>query len=147
MSRIARRPPDALAAIVPDSWTEPFWTAAKEGRLTCARCADCGHFRMPPTPFCPRCRSQALEWPALPGTGTIYSFSVVERAVIPGTEDTVPYVVAVVSLDGAEPARLITNIVDSPVDAIRIGARVSALFDIMPDGAGVPRFRLEEPAP
>jgi len=142
MSRLSKRPPDALATIVADSWSAPFWEAAKLGHLTCTQCADCGRFRMPPSPFCPHCRSQALEWPVLPGTGTIYSFTVVERAVVPGTEDTIPYVVAVISLDGAIPARLISNIVDAPIDAIRIGERVTVFFDTMPDGAAVPRFRL-----
>jgi len=144
MSRISKRPPDELATIVPDSWTEPFWAAARDKHLTCAQCGNCHKFRMPPSPFCPHCRSQEVEWPTLAGTGTIYSFTIVERAVIAGTEDTIPYVVAVVSLDGAEPARLITNVVDSPIDAIRIGARVEAVFDEMSDGTVVPRFRLQD---
>ena len=31
--------------------TEPFWEAAKQRRLVAPQCADCGSFRMPPTPF------------------------------------------------------------------------------------------------
>lgn len=146
MTRMSKRPPDALATIVTDSFTAPYWDAAKAGRLTCAQCGNCGRFRMPPSPFCPNCRSQAVDWPTLPGTGTIYSYTIVERAVLPGTEDSIPYVPAVVSLDGAEPARLITDIVDSDLDAIRIDARVTVTFDTMPDGAVVPRFRLAENA-
>ena len=144
MSRIAKRPPDALVHIVADRWTEPFWAAVAQDRLTCAQCGNCGRFRMPPSPFCPHCRSQELDWPALPGTGTIYSFTVVERAVLPGSEDSIPYVAAVIAIDGAEPARLISNIVDSDVDAIRIGAAVRVVFDHLPDGQSVPRFVLSE---
>ena len=140
MSRIAKRPPDALVRIVADSWTAPFWTAAGQERLTCAQCSNCGQFRMPPTPFCPHCRSQALDWPTLPGTGQVYSFTIVERAVLPGTEDTVPYVVGVIDLDDAAPARIIANIVDCDVDALHVGARVRVLFDPYGDGIGVPRF-------
>ena len=144
MTRIAKRPPDALVTIVADSWTRPYWDAAREGRLTCARCADCHHFRMPPSPFCPHCRSQRLDWPTLPGTGTIYSYTIVERAVLPGTEGTIPYVPAVVTLDGADGARLITNIVDCDVADIRIGRVVQAVFDTLDGGAGIPRFVLAE---
>ncbi|MDB5703821.1 MAG: hypothetical protein JWN66_937 [Sphingomonas bacterium] len=144
MTRIANRPPEALVRIVTDSWTEPFWSAAKEERLTCAQCGNCHRFRMPPTPFCPHCRSQEIDWPTLPGTGTIYSYTVVERAVLPGTEDSIPYVPAVIALDGATPARLISNIVDSSLDSIRIGARVRVIFDVMPDGAAVPRYTVTE---
>lgn len=142
MTRIAKRPPEALVRIVTDPWTGSFWSAAKEERLTCAQCADCSRFRMPPTPFCPHCRSQAIDWPTLPGTGTVYSFTLVERAVLPGTEDCIPYVPAVIDLDGVSSARLISNIVDSDVAAIRIGARVKAVFDHFADGSAVPRFVL-----
>jgi uncharacterized OB-fold protein len=144
MTRIANRPPEALVRIVTDNWTDPFWSAAKEKRLTCAQCRNCRRFRMPPTPFCPYCRSQEIDWPTLPGTGTIYTYTVVERAVLPGTEDSIPYVPAVIDLDGATPARLISNIVDSPLDAIRIGATVRVIFDVTPDAAAVPRFTVTE---
>lgn len=143
MTRTAKRPPDGLFTLAADRWTQPFWDAAREERLTCARCGDCGHFRMPPTPFCPNCRSQAIDWPTLPGTGTLYSYTVVERATMPGTEAAIPYVPAVVTLDDAGGRRMVTNIVDSSIDALRVGARVAAVFDTLPDGTVVPRFRLE----
>ena len=146
MTRIAKRPPEVLVRIVTDQWTDPFWSAAREQRLTCAQCGKCGRFRMPPTPFCANCRSQAINWPTLPGTGTLYSYTIVERAVLPGTEDSIPYVPAVIDLDGAVPARLISNIVDTPLDTIRIGAKVQVIFDRMADGAAVPRFRITQGA-
>lgn len=142
MSRIAQRPPEALVHIVADHWTAPFWNAAAEGRLTCAQCGECHRFRMPPTPFCPHCRSQQIEWPSLPGTGTVYSFTIVERAVLPGMEGAIPYVVGIIDLDGAAPARLISNIVACDVDAIHIGVRVRAVFDPAGEGVALPRFTL-----
>jgi uncharacterized OB-fold protein len=142
MSRIAKRPPEAIVRIAADDWTAPWWEAAKEGRLTCAQCDQCKRFRMPPTPYCPHCRSQAIDWPTLPGTGTVYSFTIVERAVLPGTQDAIPYVVGVIDIDGAEPARIISNIVDCDVDAIHIGARVRVLFEPVGDGMVMPRFTL-----
>lgn len=145
MNRTSQRPPDELARIVTDTFTEPYWAAARDSRLTCAQCADCRHFRSPPSPFCPKCRSQRLNWPTLPGTGTIYSFTVVERAVLPGTEASVPYVVAVVSLDGADDARIISNVLDAPIEDISIGRQVRAVFDTIPGGAVIPRFVLDDP--
>lgn len=144
MTRIAKRPPDGAFTLATDRWTQPFWDAAAQQRLTCAQCGECGRFRMPPTPFCPRCRSQAVEWPTLPGTGVLYSYTIVERATLPGTEDTIPYVPAVVTLDGASGRRIVTNIVDSPIDALRIDAPVNVVFDTLASGAVVPRFRLQE---
>lgn len=139
--RTAQRPPDSLFTLVTDQWTQPYWDAAAEDRLVAARCGDCGHFRMPPTPFCPHCRSQSIDWVELPGTGTIYSYTVVERAILPELTDCIPYVPAVVEPDGAPGIRLITNIVESAVDDIVSGARVSVLFDPV-EGGAIPRFRI-----
>jgi uncharacterized protein len=141
MSRIANRPPDGDFHLAVDRWTAPFWEAVAERRLVAPRCVACGHVRMPPTPFCPECRSQEIDWIALPGTGSLYSYTIVERATLPGTETHIPYVPAVVALDGADGIRLITNIVESPIDEIRIGASVTAVYDRVGE-AVVPRFRL-----
>ena len=78
---------------------------------------------MPPTAFCWRCRSREIEWVDLPGTGNIY------------------YVIAVVSLDGAEGARLITNIVGVDVDNVAIDMPVQVVFDDVTTSVTVPRFR------
>lgn len=145
MTRIAKRPPDSLFAIVSDAWTAPFWEAASQGKLTVCRCGNCGQFRMPPTPFCSNCRSQEIDWTTLPGTGTLYTYTVVERAIMPEMEDCIPYVPAVVELDGAPGIRLITNIVDSALDDIVAGARVGVLFDKV-EGGAVPRFRITKDA-
>lgn len=139
--RIARRPPPELFKLSVNAWTAPFWEAARRHQLVAACCADCGRFRMPPTPFCPHCQSQRLEWPVLPGTGTLYSYTVVERAILPGMDAHLPYVPAVVSLDGAQDARLITNLVDLAIEDIRIGMALRVVWDAQPDGSAVvPRF-------
>lgn len=139
---ILRRPLESLFELVTDRWTEPFWRAARERRLTAARCASCSRFRMPPTPFCPYCLSQELDWPTLSGRGTIYSFTIVARAIFPEMEECIPYMPAVVELPDAEGIRLITNIVDVPVDRIAIDAEVEVVWDERQDGVVVPRFTL-----
>jgi uncharacterized protein len=138
------RPPDAmpasLAELHADAWTAPFWEAAARHQLTCARCADCGEFRMPPSPFCYRCRSQRLEWPALPGTGTVYTFTIVRHAVIPDTRSAVPYVLAVIELDGAPGCRLVANVVDAAPEDVTIGLPVRVRWDDVASGVTIPRF-------
>lgn len=144
--RIAKRPPDALFQLATDAWTKPYWDAAAEGRIDIARCGACGAFRMPPTPFCPQCRSQAVEWVTASGRGTLYSYSVVERAILPGMADCVPYVTAVVELADVGAVRLITNIVEARIGDLAVGIPVRAVFDRLPDGAAIPRFILEKDA-
>lgn len=142
MSEIALAPPEALFTLVTDRWTAPFWEAARSCRLTACRCAVCGAFRMPPTPFCPDCRSQAVQWPDLPGTGTLFSYTVVRRAISPEMEGHLPYVPALVDLDGAPGARLITNITGCALEDLRIGARVAVKWRERSDGIVLPDFAL-----
>jgi uncharacterized OB-fold protein len=140
MDDIAKVPADEIFELVTDQWTEPFWTAARRHVLTVPKCASCGRFRMPPTPFCPHCLSQALEWPELSGEGTVYSFTVVNRAIIPAMQATLPYVPALIELPDAPGVRLVSNIVDVPVSAIAIGMAVRVRWHDRPDEVAVPCF-------
>jgi hypothetical protein len=136
-----RKPPATLVNLSPDRFTEPFWKAAAERRLVAARCEECGTLRMPPSPFCHRCRSQRVGWVELSGDGTVYSFTVVRRALIPQLEESIPYVVAVIELEGAAGVRLVSNVVDVEPDEVRIGMRVRVAWDDVRDGVVIPRFR------
>jgi uncharacterized OB-fold protein len=143
--RISKSPPPQFFQFAADAWTEPFWQAAREHRLTACQCASCGRFRMPPTPFCPNCRSQAVEWPELSGRGVIFSFSIVERAVVPAMADYIPYAPALIELPDAPGVRLFSNVVGAPLDEIRIGAPVHAVWEDEVDGASLVRFALGDP--
>ncbi len=138
---IAKRPPPELFKLSTNAWTQPFWDATARHVLVVAQCAGCGRFRMPPTPFCPHCQSQAIDWRTLSGRGTVYSYTVVERAILPGMDAHLPYVPAVVELEGAGGARLISNVVEVEVADMRIGMAVQVVWDDVPDiGVAVPRF-------
>jgi uncharacterized OB-fold protein len=143
---LAKSPPPELFQFAADSWTQPFWDAAKAHRLTACQCGACGRFRMPPTPFCPNCRSQSVEWPTLSGRGLIYSFTIVTRAVVPAMEAYLPYAPAVIELPDAGGVRLISNVVGAPLTEIRIGAEVHATWEDREDGHTLVRFALG-PAP
>ncbi len=127
-------------AITTDPSTEPFWQAAKEHRLTACRCGQCGAFRMPPSPFCPECQSAAVEWPTLPGTGTVFSFAICTRSPYPDVPDFT-YVPVVVDLDGAPGTRLVSNIVGLPADDVAIGMKVSVDWNPIQEGWVLPIFR------
>lgn len=111
--------------------TRPFWEAAAEGRLLVKRCDACGEHHHYPRDTCPFCGSERTQWRQASGQGTIYSFSVMRRA-------DVPYVVAYVTLD--EGPTMMSNIVDTDADAIRIGQRVAVRFQPSEGGPPVPVF-------
>jgi uncharacterized protein len=127
-----------------DAVTQPFWDAALEGRLVAPKCTGCGTFVLPPQPFCFNCRSQEFEWTELPGTGTIYTYTVVRHPLAPALAEVVPYVSGVIELDGTQGAgaRLLLNVTDADPDTVKVGDKVEIWFDKVSDTFGVPRARM-----
>ena len=83
-----RLPPEGMIQLAPDEWTAPFWEAAAQHRLVVPRCTTCGAFRFPPSPFCWRCRAQAIDWVERPGQGVVYSYTVVWHPILPDLADS-----------------------------------------------------------
>ena len=140
--KLATALPAWAVKISTDPSTEPFWQAAKERRLVAPRCADCGTFRLPPTPFCWRCQSAAVDWTELSGRATVYTFTVVNG--FPGLPD-VTLVPAVVDLPDAPGTRLVTNIVGVDPAEVEIGAELTVDFHPIADGWLLPVFRMAGP--
>jgi uncharacterized OB-fold protein len=133
--------PVALQDPYADDTTAPFWAAALEGRLLGSKCTSCGTVLLPPQPRCFNCQGDAFEWVELPGTGRIYTFTVVWHPLAPQLTTVVPYVSGVVELDGTQGAgaRLIVNIVDCDPETVAIGDRVRVIFDKVSETLAVPR--------
>jgi uncharacterized OB-fold protein len=96
-----------------------FWDALRDGRLDLPFCSSCRAFVWYPRALCPGCHSaDGISWRTLPGTGRIYSYSVVAK----GTgrwKESGPYVVAYVQvdsgIDGIDGPRVLTNVVGDDV--------------------------------
>ncbi|MET0373610.1 MAG: OB-fold domain-containing protein [Rhizorhabdus sp.] len=135
----ARALPGAGIKITTNPDTEPFWLAAKAHRLTACQCADCGHFRMPPSAYCPECQSTQKSWPDLPGTGTVFSYAICTHN--PKTGEPYVYVPVVVDLDGAPGARLVSNLGGIDADAVTIGMKVQVDWNPIDDDWVLPIFK------
>lgn len=127
-----------LPIIDPD--TAPYWKASTEHRLLIKLCTECGKHHFYPRELCPHCHSDAVDWVEAKGTGCIYSFTIARRPAGPSFKPDAPYVVAIVDLD--EGARMMTNIIGSPVDSIRIGQRVSVSYEDVNEEVSLPKFVL-----
>ena len=123
----------------PDLETQPFWDAAREGRLLIKRCNDCMRTHFYPRPFCPHCWSQAVEWMDASGRATLYTWSVVHRNDLPPFQERVPYVAAIVDL--AEGPRMMTNVVDCEFDQLEMGMALDAVFHPTSDDVTIVQFR------
>jgi uncharacterized protein len=133
--------PDEMPMPAVNAETAPWWEAAAAHRLVVQRCTACGTTRHPPGPLCPSCRSSSSEWAELPGTGTVYTFTVVRQAFLPALADTVPYVVAAVEPDGGGGARFVSNVVDCDPEDVEIGMAVEVAWEDMAPELALPRFR------
>lgn len=133
-------PPVDPAVMNPDRWTIPFWTAAARHQLVCARCVGCGRFRMPPGPFCPRCRRQDVDWIELSGRGTVFTYTIVVHPVLPTLSGHVPYAVAAVTLPDADGARLLGNVVGIDSEELTVGLPVKVEWADVAEGLSVPLF-------
>lgn len=94
-------------------------------------CTSCGKVHWYPRAICPHCFSDKTELKEAKGTGEVYTFSVMKRSKI-------PYAIAYIKLD--EGPKMMTNIVDTDLDAITIGQKVKLIFKETEDGPPVPMF-------
>ena len=116
-----------------------YWKSLGERRIELPRCRPCARTIFPPRPFCPRCHGDDLCWENIAPTGRVYTFSVVRRATHPWFADKVPYVYALVELDGG--LRLPSMIVDPP-ESVAIGLRVEPVFEPVDGDTTLLFFRL-----
>ena len=117
----------------------PYWDSVKRHAIEMQRCGDCGRFRYPVAPFCPRCLSPEYEWQPLSGKAVVYSFIIVHQRYDPSFAESIPYNVAVVALD--EGPRLVTNIINVKNDDVRVGMPVTVTYEDITDEFTLPKFQ------
>ena len=115
-------------APTPNPETEPFWTAAAQGKFLIKRCRECKDVHYYPRALCPFCLGET-DWEESRGEGVVYSFTITRRS------PTGPYSLGYVTL--AEGPRIYTNFVDCDLEKLHIGAKVKVVFKPT-DGAGPP---------
>lgn len=129
-----------LPEIVP--LTQPFWEAAAKRHLVIQRCGDCHAWVWCPRPACVECGSEKLQWTPVSGRGKVFAFSVIREVVgraLRAFEGDLPYVAAWVDLD--EGPRLTSNIVECPIEKVKIGMEVEAVFEEAAPGIFLPKFK------
>lgn len=114
---------------LPDEISSFFWDGARNGRLLLQRCRLCSCLQYPPDVACTSCQGTELDPAQMSGRGTLYSYTVVDRAFHNGFVDAVPYVVGLVELEEQPGLRILTNIIDSAHDALRVGMELEVAFE------------------
>lgn len=134
--------------------TAPFWEATRRHVYLVQWCVSCDVPIFYPREACPHClMSDHLVWRESSGAGRIHACSVQHRPAQPGLAGIVPYGVALVDVDaGGDPGqgspdgsvatvRIMSNIVDADLDAVRNGDPVTIAWEPLPDGRNLAVFR------
>jgi uncharacterized OB-fold protein len=125
----------------PDAITQFFWDGVKDHKLLIQRCNTCGRYIHWPREFCRFCLSKDLAPVPVSGRGTVVTYTLPSQPFHPWFLDKMPYVVAVVELPEQEHLQLVTNIVDCPLDELRIDMPVEVVFREVAPGLTLPQFR------
>jgi uncharacterized OB-fold protein len=104
-----------------------FWTGGAEGELRFLRCRPCGTWVHPPAPVCPACLSGDLAPSAVSGRASVVTVTLNHQPWVPAPDH--PYAIAIVELEEQPGLRLMTNVVNCPPEAVRIGMPVRVVFE------------------
>lgn len=115
-----------------------FWDGVARHRLLLQRCTACAALRFPWLPGCAHCGGPDWDTVEASGEGTVYSYVVMHHPPFPAFDP--PYAVVLVEL--AEGVRMISNVVGTPYDKVRIGMPVRLEFRSYDGDLTLPVFRV-----
>lgn len=116
--------------------TQFYYEHLNQGELWLQYCLDCKQYIFYPRSHCPQCWGIQWEFRVSPGTGKIYSYSVIH---VSSCEDVAcPYIYALVTLD--EGVRMATRIVDCSPQEVAIDMCVEMVLEPF-EGQMMPVFR------
>lgn len=116
----------------------PFFEAAATGRLSIQRCTVDGHRWFPPSRRCPQCLSTEVEWVAVSGRGTLWSWIRMHQKYFSGFADDLPYEVGFIQLE--EGPFMMARIVGATPAELTCDAAMTALFETAWNGTVFPVF-------
>jgi len=125
----------------PDEVSSPYWEAARRHEMQIQRCGSCRAYQHPPLASCRCCQSTDLRWTQISGRGTVYTFIIDRRLMVPGFD--APYVVAQIRPEETddEMVRITANIKACDIHDVHIGMAVEVFFEDVAEDVTLPQFR------
>ena len=136
-----QQPAPPITPPLPQPESDFYWEKCKAHELWLRHCKACDKIYFYPRDICPDCFSRDTDWVQTNGRGSLYSFAIVHRAPAPAFRDMVPFVVAMVELEGG--AIMPTNLVEVEPDPanIKVGMPVEVVFHDLEDKISLPMFK------
>ena len=124
----------------PDATSAVYWKSAADGELRVQHCPACDLYQHYPRALCTECGSTP-QWRTHSGRGEVHTFTVIRQYGMPPFRDELPYVVAMIELEGTGGLRVMSNVTDCAPETVEIGMAVEAYAVLAEDGIGIPYFR------
>jgi uncharacterized protein len=107
-----------------------FGDQLRSGRIVGHKCPSCGLVYVPTRAFCPMCTVAMTEEDEidLAEQGTVTSFTVLTPIQYHGQKEREEYALASILIDGADGTVGQQRLTDVPLDKIRMGMRVEAVW-------------------
>ncbi|MFJ7638200.1 Zn-ribbon domain-containing OB-fold protein [Peribacillus sp. NPDC046944] len=120
----------------------PYWDGADRHELILQKCNSCQEYSHPPGPSCAKCGSTELSWESQGSdiNGKVYSYIISYRPFLPGFQDDLPLIIAIVELDKLPDVKLIGNIQQCPTDDVHIGMQVKMTWEKMTEERSLPQW-------
>lgn len=122
----------------------PYWDAADRHELALQKCNTCNAYNHPPGPSCASCGSVDVIWENQGSAiqGTVYSYVVSYRPFLPGFQNGIPLVIAVVELNHLPEVKIIGNILNGNAENVTIGSAVNMVWEDVTEDRAVPQWVL-----
>jgi uncharacterized protein len=124
----------------PDAIGRFFWDGVAEHVLLILRCDRCGTYIHLPREVCRVCLSTELTPAEVSGRAELSTWTIPQAPFDPYYQQHVGYVLAVVELVEQPHLKMVTNVVDCPEDALRIGMPLEVTFRELVPGVTLPLF-------
>jgi len=118
----------------------PYWEGCKRGELLYQTCEDCGEVVFHARAACPYCLSPQLEWRRSGGKGSVYSFTVQYLPLDRENPGKLPLALGIVQVDDG--FHMFTEIDETDLNVLQIGARVEVYFDPVAPDLTLPKFKI-----
>lgn len=106
---------------------EKFFRALKDkGQFLASRCEECGVTYFPARSFCERCLESIDGTVAVPGTGTVYAFTVVHLNMDESPKKE-PALVALIEVDGTD-CRFLHYLTGVKAEEVKVGMKVKPVL-------------------
>lgn len=122
----------------------PYWDAADRHELCLQKCESCGEYAHPPGPSCAKCGSSDLCWERFGSDikGSVYSYIISYRPFLPGFQDDIPQITAIVELERLPKVKILGNILDCKPEEIKIGMPVQMVWVDITEERALPQWKL-----